>query len=243
MTEPKEIQQKRKFKEIPGREQTQWLMLLFLPLVVVGGYFYPLLGLLVVGFIIFFLFLNAKRGRQYCGWFCPMGSFQERVLTHFSLHLDILPVFKATWFRWLLFAAMMGLLGSRLFMAWGDAEAVGSVFRMMWILSTGLAIGIGIFFKPRTWCAVCPMATMQGVTSPNTHLLTVAPSCKECGLCKKACPIQTYPGAYKEAGQVPSIECMRCSNCVVNCPKKSLSFQDRPAVRAVRASRDQFRAI
>jgi ferredoxin len=27
--------------------------------------------------------------------------------------------------------------------------------------------------------------------------------------------------------QVPSIECLRCHNCVVNCPVKALSFRDK----------------
>ncbi len=61
-------------------------------------------------------------------------------------------------------------------MAWGDTRAVGAVFRLLWIVSTGF-IGLGIFYKPRTWCAVCPMGSFQGVSSKNTYLLLVEDNC------------------------------------------------------------------
>lgn len=218
---------KSKVAEICCRKESQWLMALFLPLVIVGGYFCPRLGFTVLALITFFLILASRRGRFYCGWFCPLGAFHERILTQVSLHHDILPVFKSSWFRWLLFTMMMALMGFRLYLAWGDAKAIGAVFRGMWILSMGLAIALGLFFKPRIWCSVCPMGSLQGIASQNTHLLTVGEGCKQCGLCAKVCPIQTYPGAYKQQGQVPSIDCLRCSNCITNCPKKVLSFKDR----------------
>jgi len=125
---------------------------------------------------------------------------------------------------------MMGLMTLRLVTAGGDPRATGAVFRFMWILSTSMAIGLGIYFKPRIWCTICPMGSMQGISSSNTYLLTVDDSCVQCRKCQKVCPISTYPGSYKQEeglAQIPSIECLRCSNCVANCPKKSLSFQDR----------------
>ena len=134
---------------------------------------------------------------------------------------------KSSWFRWLLFTVMMSFMFTRLYMAWGDPKAVGSVFRMMWIVSTTIAIGLGLYFKPRTWCTVCPMGSFQGVSSKNTYLLTVEDNCIQCKKCQRVCPISTYPGAYKQEegpGVVPSIECLRCSNCVMNCPKKALHF-------------------
>jgi ferredoxin-type protein NapH len=228
MTQKKTSRKKSKFEEICCRKPSQLLMSLLLPLVVVGGYFCPRIGFVVLGLITIFMILASQRGRFYCGWLCPMGAFHERFLSLVSLQRPILPVFKSSWFRWLLFGLMMGLMSFRLFTAWGDPKAVGGVFRTMWILSTGIAIGLGLYFKPRVWCTVCPMGSMQGISSKNTYLLTVEDTCVQCKKCQKVCPISTYPGSFKQEegpGQVPSIECLRCSNCVVNCPKKALSFQ------------------
>ena len=110
-------------------------MALLLPFVIVGGYFYPKLGFTVVGMITLFMILSSQRGRFYCGWLCPMGAFHERILTKVSLHRPIPPIYKTSWFRWFIFVIMMGFMLSRLWAAWGDPEAVGGVFRMMWIVS------------------------------------------------------------------------------------------------------------
>lgn len=203
----------------------QWLTMPLVPLVIVGGYFYPVLGWIIVGLISFFTTLALFRGRYFCGWFCGLGGIFERILAKVSLNKPMLPLFTAKWFRWLMFGLMMSLLGSRLYMSDGDPELIGATFRTMWIVSLGFATVFGLIFNPRTWCTVCPMGTMQGVISKNTYLLNVnSDSCKECGICRKSCPVDTDPGAYKLIGLVPSVDCMRCSNCVVNCPTEALSF-------------------
>lgn len=219
-----------KTEEVCCRMNSQLLMALLLPIVVVGGYFCPRLGFIVLGLITLFMVLASQRGRFYCGWLCPMGAFHERILSLVSLKRPIPSPFKSSWFRWLLFVAMMSLMTIRLVNAGGDIQATGSVFRFMWIVSTSIAIGLGFYFKPRIWCVICPMGSIQGISSINTYLLTVDDNCIQCKKCQKVCPISTYPGDYKpETGsaQIPSIECLRCSNCVTNCPKNALSFCDR----------------
>ena len=224
----KEVRTRRKTKEIGGRKEVQWMMMLLLPVVVVGGYYQPMLGYIVAVMMTLAMGMAFFRGRYYCSWFCAMGAFHERILAKLSRNNAMLPLFKKTWFRWMMFVLMMGLLGSRLFMSGGDPGRIGNAFRVMWVVSTGLAIAFGLYFRPRSWCAFCPMGLMQALLSKNTYLLKVdSDKCKECGLCQKVCSIETYPGAHKEAGHVPTMECMRCSNCVVNCPTGALSFRDK----------------
>ncbi len=201
-------------------------MTLFLPLVIIGGYFYPFIGFTIVGMIMFFMTLASKRGRLYCGWICPMGSFHERFLSKISLQNAVPLFFRQTWFRWFVFSTMMGFMTYRLYVAWGDAEAIGGVFRMMWIVSMTVAIALGLYYKARTWCVICPMGSFQGVMSKNTFRLHVSDDCIECRKCQRLCPISTYPGNFHnaESDKVPSIDCLRCYNCVENCPKGALNF-------------------
>jgi ferredoxin-type protein NapH len=223
----KKSKKKSRFQEICCRKPIQIGMTILLPLVIVGGYFYPKIGFTVVGMITLFMVLSSQRGRFYCGWLCPMGAFHERVLSKISFNRPIPPIYKTTWFRWVIFVLMMGFMLSRLWAAGGNAEATGTVFRTMWVVSMGIAIGLGVYFKARVWCILCPMGSLQGVASKHTYVLSVDDSCVQCKLCKKVCPVDTYPGGYKaETGTatVPSIECLRCFNCVNNCPKGSLSF-------------------
>lgn len=219
---------RKKIKEICCRMESQIIMARLLPFVVIGGYFCPRIGFTVLALIALFMVLSSFRGRFYCGWLCPMGAFHERFLAKVSLHRPIPKIFKTSWLRWLVFTVMMTFMMIRLVTAWGDPGTVGGVFRMMWIVSTSLAILLGLYYKSRIWCIICPMGSIQGVASKNTYLLMVEDSCVQCKKCQKVCPIDTYPGEYRKEsgpGLVPSIECLRCSNCVSNCPKKVLSFQ------------------
>ncbi|MGV1100983.1 4Fe-4S binding protein [Thiovibrio sp. JS02] len=215
-------------KELTSRKITQWLLAPLVPIVIVGGQFFPYLGFLPIVLLAVMVVLVMFRGRFYCGWICAMGAFHERILALVSRKKKMLPLFQAAWFRRLLFVLMMGLLFFRLLLSGGDPEKVGASFVMMWTISTLFAMGLGLYWKPRSWCSLCPMATFQGLFSSCNYVLRVASSCKQCGICQKVCPIETNPGAYKNQGFVESARCMRCANCVQNCPQKALAFASAP---------------
>ncbi len=212
-------------KEPKNRKLIQIVMLPVFFLVVLVGQFYPQMGFLAIGMMIYMLAQSFTKGRHYCGWICSMGAFHDLVLSHYSLNNKIPHVLKTSWFRWLIFVLMMGLMVSRFLMSGGDPVAIAGVFVMMWTLSTFLAVGLGFLFRPRTWCNICPMALVQGFLGKNANLLKVADSCRECGLCAKVCPVELDPASFKATGHVPSGKCIRCATCVVNCPADALSLQ------------------
>lgn len=207
-------------------------MALFMFVVMVSGLYCPRFHFATVGLSTVLIIYFSSKGRFYCGWLCPMGAFHERFLAKLSMNRPIPDLFNTSWFRWFVFTAMMVFMTINVWLAWGDAKAVGGVFRNMWIISMVLAIGLGVYFKARVWCTICHMGTLQGAFSRNTYLLRVDNTCIDCKMCRRVCPVATYPGGYrKEFGSsfVPSMECLRCFNCVVNCPKDSLSFATVPA--------------
>ncbi|HSR36517.1 MAG TPA: 4Fe-4S binding protein, partial [Desulfurivibrionaceae bacterium] len=119
-------------KEANGRRVLQWLMAPLVPLVIIGGYYWPYLGYVAITLLTIMFIQVWFRGRYYCGWICAMGGFYERVLAKVSLKKPMLPLFKTAWFKWLVFTLTMGLLLSRLIMSEGDLEKIGGVFVMMW---------------------------------------------------------------------------------------------------------------
>ncbi|MGA1868235.1 MAG: 4Fe-4S binding protein [bacterium] len=217
----------KKYNEKVQRRLIQWITIPVLPVVIIGGYFWPYLGFIVGGLIIFFILLSIFKGRLYCGWFCPMGSFYERILSAISLKKDIPALFKKTWFRWIMFMLLICFFVSRLVWAGVDPLKTGIVLSRMWIIAMSGAIIIGIIFKPRSWCRFCPMGTVQGMIGKKSYLLNIMEKCTQCGVCLKVCPIETYPGLAKERGTVNSEDCIRCANCVVNCPHNALYFNKK----------------
>ncbi|MCE1196007.1 4Fe-4S binding protein, partial [bacterium] len=73
-----------------------------------------------------------------------------------------LPAFAlASNFRKLLCGAMMFCVVGSLIRTGGDVGRIGAVFWTLCAISLSGGLLLGIFYKPRAWCAVCPMGTLQ----------------------------------------------------------------------------------
>ena len=136
-------------------------MVWFLPLVVIGGFFYPMLGYLVLLAILFMLVLSIFKARFWCWNFCPRGSFLDLGLSKISRNKAIPKIFTKQWFRWSVFALIMSLFVFRLITAGGSRRAIGLIFVIMCLTSTIIAIILGIATKHRAWCMICPMGLLQ----------------------------------------------------------------------------------
>lgn len=142
-------------------EKTQLAMVWLLPLIVIGGLFYPFLGYLVLAMMAVLLVMSLFKGRYWCWNLCPRGAFLDIVLSRVSINKPIPKFFLKQWFRWLVFVLFMSFIISRLIRTGGNLIAIGSVFVMMCILTTIIAIVLGVVTKHRGWCMICPMGTLQ----------------------------------------------------------------------------------
>ncbi|MBF0531947.1 MAG: 4Fe-4S binding protein [Candidatus Omnitrophica bacterium] len=140
---------------------SQWIMVWLLPLIVIGGLFVPLLGYLVIGMMLFLLVLSYFKPRYWCGNFCPRGSFLDLGLSRFSAKRPYPKIFSRPWFRWLVLTILMSFLSWRLYLTGGSPTKIGLVFVIMCLITTIIAIVLGIFTKHRAWCVICPMGLLQ----------------------------------------------------------------------------------
>lgn len=136
-------------------------MVWFLPLIVIGGLFLPLLGYLVLGMMIFMFILSFFKGRYWCVYLCPRGSFLDQVLSKVSLKKNIPRLFTNKIFRLTVFSLFMGFFIFRLFRVEKTPYKIGFVFVQMCLLTTLIAIILGVGTKERAWCLICPMGTLQ----------------------------------------------------------------------------------
>jgi len=136
---------------------TVWL----LPIIVIGGLFYPLIGYLVVAMMVFLLILSYFKLRYWCWNLCPRGAFLDILMSKFSLNRPLPKLFRRQWFRWLLVAVFAVFLVFRIVRTGGNLIAIGSVFVSVCLLTTIVSIFLAVGTKQRGWCAICPMGTMQ----------------------------------------------------------------------------------
>jgi len=217
-----------KVKEKNNRKILQFITGGMLPIMLIGGYIWPYVGFGIAVMMVGFLTLSFFKGRVWCGWACPRGAFMERYFHGLSLHIRIPAFFKALWFRLFVIAALMTSFVMQLILSGGDLSKIGMVFVRMCIVTSIIAIPLGMIYKPRVWCSFCPMGTIQGFLGRTRNLLHIdEKDCSSCNLCEKVCPIQTNPSSYKKEGVVESKDCIKCGNCVLNCPKKVVDFKNK----------------
>lgn len=219
MEKYKDFQQTRKLKQL-------FAAVIFIAILTLGWQ-YPLLGYFIPLCMLFGLTLSAFRGRKWCDWYCPRGSFYEALAAPLSPKREIPGFFKNMFFRIGVLSILMLVMTFHLIKRWPDPYKIGMFFVTLITITTLTGIILTFIFHPRTWCMMCPIATMSYLIGKNKYLLKIDSGlCVECKLCAKVCPVQIKPYTFKGEGiqNVKDGNCLKCGLCVAVCPKKALSF-------------------
>ncbi|MDU1443065.1 MAG: 4Fe-4S binding protein [Clostridium cochlearium] len=97
------------------------------------------------------------RGKIHCSHYCPRGSFLGNFLKHISLNNPLPKSMRSKTFKGILLTLMITMFTISLIHAGPDINKIGfAIFRFM---TSSLILGVilGVIFKPRSWCQVCPM--------------------------------------------------------------------------------------
>ncbi|TNF56864.1 4Fe-4S binding protein [bacterium] len=202
-----------------------------LPAVLVGGWLYPPLGFTLLLCMAGAVGIAFYKGRAWCDWMCPRGSFYDLFLEKLSKKAKIPVFFKTAWFRSLILAVLMTTIGVQINFAWGDSSGIGMAFITVLTVTTTAGIVLGAFFTPRAWCQICPMGTLGSWLSRGKKPLYVSERCKDCTLCTKVCPMQLRPYESK-AGSMTDGDCIKCGTCVAACPINALGFHEEVQKKA-----------
>lgn len=206
------------------RRGTKSVLWVILPAVIIAGLFWPVLGLSVLLCMAGAIGVSFWRGRAWCD-VCPRGTFLDLVMSRRGKR-PIPRLLRTTGFRVFALAFIMGMMAFRLVPVWGDLAAMGRVFVQLLTVTTIVAVLLGLFFNPRSWCYLCPMGSMASWIGRRKAPLQVDDSaCVSCGACRKACPMELNPEAFRQQGRMCHGDCLKCGACVVNCPKLALSWE------------------
>ncbi len=213
------------FKEFKKkRTKLQRYTSVALPLAIIGGWVYPPLGFLILLCMVGAVGIALYKGRAWCDWMCPRGSFYDLFLDKLSRKMPIPRLFKTNRFRVVILSVLMMSLGIQIYFAWGDSYGIGQAFVRVLTITTTVGIVLGAIFKPRAWCQICPMGTVGSWISRGKKPLYVNKQCKDCKLCAKVCPMQLKPYENK-SGALTDGDCIKCSSCVAACPINAIGFE------------------
>jgi len=199
-------------------------------LVLAGGWVWPLLGYFIPFCMLLGVGIGIFRGRKWCDWLCPRGSFYDLVLKPLSPQSKIPAIFKNNKFKITVLVLLMLILVSNIISRWPNPYLVGKFFAIMLSVTTVLGIILGLIFHQRSWCFVCPVGSFAGwVGHRRNHLKISLELCNECQLCVKVCPMQIPPVEHKakEKEIIQEDSCIKCDLCVRICPNQALTRQGK----------------
>lgn len=203
----------------------KWLLSLIVLTVLALGWRIPALGFVVPVAMLAGMGGGVFRGRWVCGNLCPRGSLLDTWLG--ALPRRPLPGWLALpAFRWGVLVALIGLMVMQLAMDPGNWRHWGVVFWRMCLVTTAVALALAVTYASRGWCGICPVGTVAGTVGEGRLPLRIDASCRGCGRCELACPMQLDIAEHRHAGTLPHRDCIKCSTCVKACPSQALGWQD-----------------
>ena len=194
--------------------------------VLIGGWFWPLLGYFVPFCMLIGIGIGLFRGRKWCDWLCPRGSFYDTVIKPLSPQREIPQFFKKRNFRIAVLVLLLLILTSNLISGWPDPQKIGRFFIAMLTVTSVFGVIFGLLLHQRSWCYLCPVGTLTGSIGGRRYpLKIISRLCNECQLCNQACPMQIKPAQFKKEGAelVKNNDCLKCNLCVLVCPHRALT--------------------
>ena len=208
----------------PHANAQTWIGATFIPIVILGWY-WPWIGLSILACMLAGMIIAIKRGRQWCDYWCPRGSFLDAFAMKISPQKNVPQWFYSYKFRLTFITGLFSFLLFNVYTAWPNWEGVGFAFVKTLTITTVLSIILTYFWRARAWCITCPVGTFSGLIGKGKHLLKVdKETCINCTKCAIVCPMNLSPYKDKTFGTLQSADCIKCGTCVANCPVKALSF-------------------
>ena len=220
----------------------QFIMGIIFLVVLIGGWKYPLLGYFIPLCMLLGMGIGFLRGRKWCDWLCPRGSFFDafikpisqqgnglafKIAKAISPKKEIPRFFKGLPLRIGMLSFLMLMMTLQIIKRWPNPYKIGMFFVILLTVTTILGIILVLIFHQRIWCCFCPIGSMANWVGRNRYPLKIdSKLCTECKLCYKVCPIQVSPLRFKKLGIeiVKDGDCLKCGLCVLSCPKKALEL-------------------
>ncbi|HPT22957.1 MAG TPA: 4Fe-4S binding protein [Anaerolineaceae bacterium] len=195
------------------------------------------LVLMVIGFVMAII-----AGPIFCGWVCPMGTFQEwigklgkrifgkrynhMVPEKWDKRLRYLRYLVAIWVVYMTARSLSLVFANvdpyfALFNFWSSEVALGGLV----VLGVTMLLSLVV---ERPWCKyACPYGAVQGLFNPIrlAKLRRNNETCIQCGACDRTCPMNIQVSKLDVISNHQCISCMECTSNAA-CPiKETVEFR------------------
>lgn len=138
-----------------------WISLAVSLTVIVGGFFFPILGLFVPLLLIFAVITNFFRNRWFCGKACPRAYILGGFLPGISRYKNLPRFLYSDGLRSVLCGFLLICAVGQTSRLFHNLQALGWFFWFVCAGTFAFALILGLAYKPRAWCALCPVGTLQ----------------------------------------------------------------------------------
>lgn len=148
-------------KKIKSHMEWSWIILVGFLILSIADARFGILGVICIATPLYHAFKG--RGKVHCSHYCPRGSLLGKMLASISLQNNMPAWLRGKAAKNTVLSLMILMFGISLFHAGLDFVKISfAIFRLMGV---SLLVGIlmGVIFKPRSWCQVCPMGHATGL--------------------------------------------------------------------------------
>ncbi|MEG0775816.1 4Fe-4S binding protein [Clostridium sp.] len=145
-------------KKRKSHQSWSWILMVAFLILSILDYRFGILGAVCMGAPLYHAIRG--RGKIHCSMYCPRGSILGKFLKNVSLNNNFPNAAKSNLVKNLLLGTMVILLTVALYHANRHGfNFLNTSFALFRFMTISLLVGtiIGIIFKPRSWCQVCPM--------------------------------------------------------------------------------------
>ena len=216
----------------------------FSPYVSVDG---ALIGVVSGSVIVFGVMLLSGLyfGRAWCAWVCPMAGLSDMAK---NINDKPVNVKRLTIIRYSVFALWFSILITCFVLAGGIkgvnplhlTENFVSVDQPLKYITYYIVLftfgGLSVWLGRRAAChSICWMSPFlvggyllgRALRLPQLRIQTEPAKCINCMQCNKRCPMSIDAHREVKQGEIFSLDCILCGECVDICPKKVLKYATR----------------
>lgn len=133
----------------------------FIAVILAGGFFVPYAGLAAPLLIAVAVIANFRSSRWFCARACPRGIVLGGLGPGLSRFRKMPGALYSDGARKGACAFMVACAVGQTLRLLPRFDAIGRFFWLICAISFVLSILMAILYKPRSWCAVCPVGTLQ----------------------------------------------------------------------------------